>query len=55
MSAVDGLITDYSSIMYDFASQNKRLFYLIMIMMNIYLREACMKILMITRFISQIK
>lgn len=24
MSAVDGLITDYSSIMYDFASQNKR-------------------------------
>lgn len=25
MSAVDGLITDYSSIMYDFASQNKRI------------------------------
>ncbi|MEJ7195144.1 CDP-glycerol glycerophosphotransferase family protein, partial [Staphylococcus epidermidis] len=25
MSAVDGLITDYSSIMYDFASQNKKI------------------------------
>lgn len=41
INSTDALITDYSSIFFDYSLQVSQLSYLLLIMMNIWMKEVC--------------